>query len=136
MTLPLQTEQADSVQGSLTSLGILFACYVTLSAAGLVLAKRWLLSATIDVRAGHLLTMPVLGAALGAGAYAASFILWLLITTRAPLGVAYPVAVGVTMSLTTAAAALIFHERLSALQFLGGGLVLVGVALLSSGLRR
>ena len=136
MTLPPRAPDADAVRGSLTSLVVLFACYAALSVSGVVLAKRWLTAAVDDVREGHLLSGHVLGAAAGASAYAASFVLWLVISTRAPLSVAYPVAVGVTLMLTVVSGAVVFGERPTAAQLLGCGLVLVGISMLGSGLRR
>ena len=136
MTLPARAADPDAVRGSLTALIVLFTCYTSLSVIGVVLAKRWLTVAAVDVRSGNLLTGAVGGAAAGATAYAVSFVFWLVISTRAPLSVAYPVAVGVTSVLTIIAGALVFGERPSALQLLGSVVVLAGVGVLTSGLRR
>lgn len=136
MTAPGQGADADSVQGSLTLFALLLACYATLSVVGVVLAKRWIAAAVVELRDGNVVSGPVLAALAGASAYALSFGLWLFISTRAPLSVAYPVAVGVTMTLTVAAGALVFGERPMKVQLLGCALVLLGIGMLSSGLRR
>ena len=136
MTLPFRAGDPDAVSGSLTTLIILFCFHTSLSVFGLVLAKRWLTLAAVDIRSGNLLTGAVGGVVVGATAYALSFTLWLVISTRAPLSVAYPLAVGVTSILTIIAGAAVFGERPSALQLLGAVVVLVGVGLLTSGLRR
>ena len=136
MTLPAKAANPDAVQGSMTALVVLFICYTSLSVVGVVLAKRWLTVAAVDVRSGNLFTGAVGGAAAGATAYAVSFVFWLVISTRAPLSVAYPVAVGVTAILTIIAGAVVFGERPTPLQMLGSVVVLAGVGLLTSGLRR
>lgn len=136
MTVQSDAADPDSLRGSLTLLATLFACYATLSVVGVVLVKRWLAQAAVDVRSGDLFTAAVWGSAAGAAAYAVSFGLWTVISTRAPLSVAYPVAVGVTSFFTVIAGLVVFGERPTAVQLVGCAAVLLGIVLMSSGLRR
>jgi multidrug transporter EmrE-like cation transporter len=126
----------DALRGPITLVAILFLAYTTLSVTGIVLVKKWLPEATTNVRDGALNSGPVWWTVLGALAYIASFLLWMGLLTRAPLSVAYPVAVGATMCLTLVASLWIFKERPTVLQLIGSGLVLAGISLMSSGLRR
>lgn len=126
----------DALRGPIVVVAILFFSYTALSVLGIVLVKRWLPDATANVRAGQLNSAAVWWSLLGASAYIVSFLLWMGLLTRAPLSVAYPVAVGATMCLTLVASLWIFKERPTNVQLLGSVLVLAGISLIGSGLRR
>ncbi|HTY72690.1 MAG TPA: EamA family transporter [Actinomycetes bacterium] len=127
---------ANALRGPVALVAILFVGYTLLSVAGIVLVKKWLPEAQTDVGAGRWNTAPVWWSAVGATAYVSSFLLWMVLLTRAPLSVAYPVAVGATLCLTLVASLWLFKERPTAVQLLGSAFVLLGIALIGSGLRR
>ena len=114
----------------------LFAAQVSLSVLGIALLKHWGEGARSSIGASHFGAASVWWTGLGALAYLASFLLWMVLLTRAPLSVVYPLSVGVTLCLTLVASVLMFHERPSAVQLLGSALVLLGVGLIGSGLNR
>jgi multidrug transporter EmrE-like cation transporter len=126
----------DALRGPLIIVAGLFVSYTALSVIGIVLIKKWLPDATTNVSAGQLNSAAVWWSALGASAYLVSFLLWMGLLTRAPLSVAYPVAVGATMCLTLVASLWIFKERPTVVQLMGSALVLTGISLIGSGLRR
>jgi multidrug transporter EmrE-like cation transporter len=126
----------DVLRGPLIVVASLFISYTVLSVTGIVLVKKWLPDATTSVRAGDMSSAPIWWSVLGASAYIVSFLLWMGLLTRAPLSVAYPVAVGATMCLTLVASLWIFKERPTAVQLVGSVLVLAGISLIGSGLRR
>ena len=66
---------------------------------------------------------------LGAALYAASFLVWLVIVSRLPLTVAYPVAIGLSLVAITFGAVLWLGEPLSGARLTGAGLILAGIAL-------
>ena len=82
---------------------ILFLAYAAGSVAGLIIMKAWLGPAEALWRAGSYVTMPTTLVALGAALYICSFLLWLAILTRNELSVAYPVAIALTLVLSTLA---------------------------------
>jgi multidrug transporter EmrE-like cation transporter len=126
----------DALRGPIMLVAILFLAYTALSVTGLVLVKKWLPEATTNLRDGAMNSGPVWWSILGALAYIVSFLLWMGLLTRAPLSVAYPVAAGATMCLTLVASLWIFEERPTVLQLMGSALVLAGIVLIGSGLRR
>jgi multidrug transporter EmrE-like cation transporter len=110
-----------------------FAGYVVLGVLGLVLLRANLATAATLVRAGELGRGPVLFAALGAFSYGASFVLWLVVLARVPLSVAYPIAVGATVAVSTLFAWGLLREPMSLRLLVGIVLIVVGVALVSTG---
>ena len=126
----------DALRGPVVLVVMLFLAYTMLSVVGIVLVKKWLPEAQTNVSAGRLNSAAVWWSVLGAAAYISSFLLWLGLLTRAPLSVAYPVAVGATLCLTLVASLWIFKERPTAIQLVGSALVLLGITLIGSGLRR
>lgn len=109
-----------------------FAGYVVLGVVGLVLLRANLATAGTLVRSGELTRAPVLLALLGALSYGASFLLWLVVLSRVPLSVAYPVAVGVTIAFSTLFAWLLLHEPMSLRLLLGLVMIVAGVTLVST----
>ena len=108
----------------------LFLLFTGCSAAGLLLFKHgWprFFTALNDGSAwASLAILPAVGAAL----YAVSFLVWLVIVTRLPLTVAYPVAIGLSLVAVTIGAVVWLGEPLSAIRMLGAALVLAGIALI------
>jgi len=68
--------------------------------------------------------------ALGAGLYATSFLLWLMIASRLALTIAYPVAIGLSLVAITAGSVVWLGEPLPATRLAGMGLILAGIALI------
>lgn len=109
-----------------------FLAYVALSVAGLVLLRANLSAAAAGVRAGELLTAPVLLGALGATCYAVSFGLWLVVLASVPLSQAYPLAVGSTLAFSSVLAWLLLGERMSVRLVAGIVTIFLGVVLVST----
>lgn len=113
----------------IASILLLYAGYATTTTGGLLLVKYWLASARLAWRSGDLLALPSLAVAAGAGLYALSFVIWILIVERLPLSIAFPTAVGVAMVAITLGSALLLRETIGSGQLLGMVLILVGIAL-------
>jgi multidrug transporter EmrE-like cation transporter len=109
-----------------------FAGYVVLGVLGLVLLRANLAAAGALVRSGELARGPVLLATLGALSYATSFVLWLVVLSKVPLSVAYPIAVGVTIAFSTLFAWLLLHEPMNPRLLVGIVLIVAGVTLVST----
>ena len=109
-----------------------FAGYIVLGVMGLVLLRANLATAGSLVRAGELARGPVLLAGLGALCYGSSFLLWLVVLAKVPLSVAYPIAVGVTIAISSVLAWLVLDEPMSPRLLLGVVLIVAGVALVST----
>lgn len=58
-----------------------------------------------------------------------SFILWLFVISRLQLNIAYPIAIGLQVTLIVIASWFLFKEYLSFFQILGIGLVILGIFL-------
>jgi multidrug transporter EmrE-like cation transporter len=107
---------------------LFFGAYTVLSVSGLAILKHFLpelsLSTRLPVRLAAWLT-------LGAGLYAASFIIWLLILRSFPLATAYPISVGLTICGTTVVALLVLGETLRPVQIFGIASILAGIILVT-----
>lgn len=108
----------------------LMAIYAVNSVAGMVMIKLWLPNVQAAWTSGQSMVRPGLMLSLGAGLYVLSFLTWMIIIARSPLTVVYPIAVGVTMVLSTVSAILFLNENLSLTAVLGMFLVFSGVVLL------
>lgn len=126
----------DALRGPVLVVAALFAGYTVLSVTGLVTVKKWLPAAQSSISHGQWVSTPVWWAAGGAFAYIVSFLLWMGFVTRAPLSVAYPIAVGTTLCLTVLASLIIFNERPTGVQLVGCIVVLLGIMMIASGLQR
>jgi multidrug transporter EmrE-like cation transporter len=109
----------------------LFATQIIASVAGLMLAKQWLPHLRHAWALGSGLLQPVAMVATGAGLYALSFCLWLVILSRIELSVAYPIYIAATMLLTALGAALFLGESLTVLKTIGMIFVCAGVICLA-----
>lgn len=109
----------------------LMAIYVVLSVAGMVLVKLWLPRVQSAWASGSGVVKPGILLVAGASLYILSFLAWMMILARSPLTIAYPIAVGLTMMLSTASAIFFLDESLSLTAALGMLLVFAGIVLLS-----
>ena len=77
----------------------------------------------------HLFTTPIFLAACLL--YACSTVLWVALLTRYPLSQAYPLAIAVSIVLTTALGLTLFKEQITIDKVIGLALVCTGVKILS-----
>lgn len=115
----------------LTSLPFLYSIYTLMSVGGMVLVKRTFPVFKLVYAQHGLFTLPTLQLAVGASLYVFSFLTWMVILTRAPLIVAYPIAVGLTMSTSAVCAIFILGEQLTWSSVIGVGLIFAGVMFLT-----
>jgi multidrug transporter EmrE-like cation transporter len=108
---------------------ILFAVYTLGSASSLMLIKHWFAPAKAAYQAGHGFFLPGLCVMGGAGLYIASFLVWMVILTRNELTVAYPIAVGLTLVVSTIGAVALLGEAVSSIRIAGMFLIVFGIAL-------
>ena len=111
---------------------VAFGAYVFLGVVGLVLLRANLSAAVPLVRSGQLAAQPVALSALGAFAYASSFATWLIVLARVPLSIAYPVAVGATLALSSVLAWSVLGEPMTKQLVLGIVIVFTGVVVVST----
>lgn len=102
---------------------LLYVVYTATSVAGLTLAKRYLPSLGQAWHDGVLFRKEVLYVGMGSALYVASFLLWLIILSRIDLSVAYPIAIGLTLVVSTLVAAALLGEHITTLR--AGGIVIV-----------
>ena len=114
----------------LGTLVLLFAAFTLCTSLGLLLFKHGWPLLQDALAAGRSWSRPALTVVTGAGLYAASFLIWLLIVSRMPLTIAYPVAVGLSLIGITIGAVMWLGEPLSATRVAGGALILVGIAVI------
>jgi drug/metabolite transporter (DMT)-like permease len=126
----------DALRGSWAAVSLLFVSQVSLSVLGIGLVKHWGEGARASLAGKDFSAPAVWWTTVGASAYLVSFLLWMLLLTRAPLSVVYPLSVGATLCLTLGLGVAIFHERPSLVQLIGASLILLGVGLIGSGLSR
>lgn len=112
---------------------ILFTAYTVFSVAGMVLVKYAAPALKAAMVQGASAVAPGLLVVGGASMYVLGFLLWMVILTRSPLTVAYPIAVGLTMAFSTVCAAVFLRESLTWSTFVGMLLVFVGIVLLARG---
>ncbi|MDP9435775.1 MAG: hypothetical protein M3P93_11535 [Actinomycetota bacterium] len=120
------------LERSLGSTVFAFGAYVCLGVVGLVLLRANIASAASLVRSGQLIGQPVALSALGGFFYASSFITWLIVLARVPLSVAYPVAVGATVALSSVVAWAVLGEPMTGQLVLGILIVFAGVLVVST----
>jgi len=108
----------------------LMAIYAVNSVAGMIMIKLWLPNVQAAWASGQWALKPTIMLLLGASLYVLSFLTWMIIIARSPLTVVYPIAVGVTMVLSTASAIFFLNENLSLTAVLGMLFVFAGVVLL------
>ena len=109
----------------------LFVGYTLLSVCGLLLLKANVSTGVATLRGQGGGLRPVLLGAVGAVCYVAGFGLWLAILSKVPLSRAYPVAVGLTLACTTAAAVVLLKEKAGTREAVGVVAIFIGVCLLA-----
>lgn len=112
-------------------LPLLFAAYTLSSVGGMVLVKYALPTFKAAWAQHQAYGWPGLLVAIGASMYVLSFTLWMVILSRAPLSIAYPIAMGLTLSMSTLAAVFVLKEHLSGAGIGGIVLIFIGLVLLT-----
>lgn len=110
--------------------GTLFAAYTATSACSLVLLKMNMPFFIEWIARSEPFSQNVLLVGLGAALYAISFAIWMAILSRNDLSFAYPVAIGLTLAVSSAAAVVFVGEHISGLRVIGMLLVFSGVFVL------
>jgi multidrug transporter EmrE-like cation transporter len=105
--------------------------YGLLNVAGVLLLKASITNATAAVRDANYVSPATALVTLGGMLYALSFLCWLYILARDEVSRAYPIAIGISMVLTTAGAVALLGERLTVMHLLGITAIFVGVAVLA-----
>lgn len=112
---------------------ILFAVYTVLSVGGMVLVKHAAPALKAAMAQHGSIVNPALLVGGGAAMYVLGFLTWMVILIRSPLTVAYPVAVGLTMTFSTVCAVLFLRETVTWSTLAGSVLVFAGIVLLARG---
>jgi multidrug transporter EmrE-like cation transporter len=106
---------------------LLFSVYAIGSVTSMLLIKHWLPLAQAGFRAASFVTIPGLLVCCGAFLYVVSFLTWMAILARNDLTVAYPIAIGLTLLLSTIGAAVLLCEPVSMMRAAGIVVIFVGV---------
>jgi multidrug transporter EmrE-like cation transporter len=102
---------------------LLFASYISISAAGLLLMK---------LAGGKFFSMQAI---TGIGLYGIGFIMWFFILARIPLSVAFPIAAGSLILASLFLGKLILKEDISTIHIIGCVFVITGIGLIANGMR-
>ena len=105
---------------------LLFVTYVVASSVGLLIVKGSIGGARLMPLRAALASPATWHLALGCGFYGLSFTLWIVILSRLPLSVAYPISIGLTMAGTTVGAVMLLGEAMSWLKFAGMVIIFAG----------
>ena len=97
----------------------LFVTYVVASSVGLLIVKGSIGTARLMPPRAALASPATWHLLLGCGFYGLSFTLWIVILSRLPLSVAYPISIGLTMAGTTLGAVMLLGEEMTWLKFAG-----------------
>lgn len=108
---------------------VLFASYTVTSVSGLLVVKHWLPSAKAAWQSSSGLTLPGFLVFIGAALYIISFLIWMVILERSEISVAYPTAIGLTLTFSTLGAVLLLGEAVSVLNIFGMFLIFIGIIL-------
>jgi drug/metabolite transporter (DMT)-like permease len=125
-----QRHEESRVNPSVTNV-VLFAVYTVCTSAGLLLFKWSWPGVRAAFQRGDWAGPASIAAAGGVALYVTSFLLWLVIVSRMPLTVAYPLAIGLSLLLVSAGAIWWLGETLTVAHGAGAALILVGVVLLT-----
>lgn len=104
----------------------LFVTYVVASSVGLLIVKGSIGNARLMPLQAALASPATWHLLLGCGFYGLSFTLWIIIVSRLPLSVAYPISIGLTMAGTTLGAVMLLGEEMSWLKFVGMVIIFAG----------
>jgi multidrug transporter EmrE-like cation transporter len=105
----------------------LFVVYAVASIVSMLLIKTWLPALRIAYAHDIGIAGPGLFVLAGAGLYAASFLIWMVILARQPLSIAFPSAVGLTLLGSTLAASAVLGEAVTPTRLVGIALILAGL---------
>jgi small multidrug resistance pump len=105
---------------------LLFVTYVVASSVGLLIVKSSIGSARLMPLRAALASSATWHLVLGCGFYGLSFTLWIVILSRLPLSVAYPISIGLTMAGTTVGAVMLLGESMNWLKFAGMVIIFAG----------
>jgi len=109
----------------------LYAAYTLFSVCGVVLIKHAAPLLKTAMASGAAIFQPALLVGAGAVMYIGGFLVWMVILSREPLTVAYPIAVGLTMLFSSILAIVLLRESVSWTMAAGSFLVLAGITLLA-----
>ncbi len=107
----------------------LYLLYAVASVVGLLLLKTWLKHMQLGFQITSLPVKPIVYVCAGAMLYIFSFLAWLVILTRQELSVAYPIAIGLTLTFSTIGAIVYLGEPVSFMRTSGIILVFSGIPL-------
>lgn len=110
--------------------GLLYFGYTLASVVGLILMKLALSELAASRADWEALISPIMIVTLGALLYVGSWGLWMVILSRSALSTAYPVAVGLTLCLSSIAASVILKETIGLYKIVGMALVFSGIAII------
>lgn len=106
---------------------ILFILYTAFSVVGLVVMKKYLPTITSDYSCDKVMLQNVVYFSIGGVFYILSFVLWLAILRQFPLSLAYPVAIGMTLTLTSITSVIYLAEPITFNKVLGTILIIAGI---------
>lgn len=110
---------------------VLFGIYAIASVASMVVIKRWAPVLYSEwAEAGAPQPSSIAWILLGVALYGGSFGTWMVILSRNDISVAFPVALGLTLGISTAIAALFLGEVLTASRAIGIVLILIAIILI------
>jgi len=104
-----------------------FILYTIFSVVGLVMMKKYLPIITSEYSSGNLVPQNILLFSIGAVLYILSFIMWLVILHQFPLSLAYPVAIGMTLTLTSITSVIFLAEPITFNKVMGVVLIIIGI---------
>lgn len=112
---------------------ILFVLYVFLSAGGLVLFKLGSSDLHVAVTASLLSFQLSWKMLLGIACYGCSFLLWLFLVSKMNLSFAMPLSVGLVNILVLLGSLFILKEPVTVSQWIGVGVIVIGLAIINMG---
>ena len=112
---------------------ILFALYVCLSAGGLILFKMGAGDMSIHVTSAIFSIQFSWKMILGIVCYGCSFILWLVVVSKMNLSIAMPLSVGIVNVLVLLGSLVFLGETVTVAQWIGVGIVFIGLAIINMG---
>lgn len=110
---------------------LLYLGYTATSVSGLILIKSTLPEILSSKVAKNLAWISVIQFGLGSLLYIGSFGLWVVILSKYPLSVAYPIAIGLTLCFSTIVAVFFLSETVGVEKIFGTIFILFGIILIS-----
>lgn len=108
----------------------LYVAYTLSSVIGLIAIKHAFPGFLAARAAGAIAWGSLIQLGIGSALYVGSFILWMVILSKTPLTVAYPIAIGLTVCFSTLAAVLLLQESVGIEKLGGIGLIILGIVLI------